>query len=330
MLYVFEDNEALTEDDNQRQESHNETCVKNPQSCFGLVVWQNYNLGSKLQIRYIDTKHQFADIFTKGNSTRDEWTSLLHLFSISHFSSICCTKLFSLISCITMAKRIQEQTEEERVVSKSRPAWMNMSSNLIATSSSAASSPIASKSLVMSGASGRTGSRMNLAASSFDAASASQVRLEDLYLGGLKEEQQGNLTHEKNKLQKKLMILNLSLGITSLLLKLTKLVANHLQEKQQNPSLQRLRKVIKIRKRHGRAVFNYRYSQLNLQIDVFFMVWEIHGNFHDESMGGLNAHLSIWRMFLHTALQALISIGKEFDETSFESKKKFITSQTID
>ena len=83
----------------------------------------------------------------------------------------------------------------------------------------------------------------------------------------------------KNELQKKLMILNLSLGITSLLLKLTKLVANHLQEKQQNPSLQRLRKVIKIRKRHRRAVFNYRYSQLNLQIDVFFMVqenlWEI-------------------------------------------------------
>ena len=47
-------------------------------------------------------------------------------------------------------------------------------------------------------------------------------------------------------------------------------------------------------------------------------------------MGGLNVHLSIWRMFLYTALQALISIGKEFDENSFESKKKFITCQTID
>ena len=31
---------------------------------------------------------------------------------------------------------------------------------------------------------------MNLEASSFDAASASQVRLEDAYLGGLKEKQQ--------------------------------------------------------------------------------------------------------------------------------------------
>ena len=41
----------------------------------------------------------------------------------------------------------------------------------------------------------------------------------------------------KNSFQKKLMILNLSLGITSLFVKLTKLVRNHLREKQQNPSL---------------------------------------------------------------------------------------------
>ena len=40
---------------------------------------------------------------------------------------------------------------------------------------------------------------MNLAASSFDAASASQVRLKDAYLGGLKEEQQGDLSHEKEE-----------------------------------------------------------------------------------------------------------------------------------
>ena len=66
---------------------------------------------------------------------------------------------------------------------------MNVSSYLIATRSSAASSRIASKSPGMAGASGRPGSMMNLEASSFDAASASQVRLKDAYLGGLKEEQ---------------------------------------------------------------------------------------------------------------------------------------------
>ena len=83
-----------------------------------------------------------------------------------------------------MARRIQEQ-EEERVVSESRPAVMNMCSYLMSSSSSAASSPIASKSPGTSGASGSLGSRMNFAASSFNEGLASQVRLQDAYLGGL-------------------------------------------------------------------------------------------------------------------------------------------------
>ena len=64
---------------------------------------------SKHQIRYTDTKHQLADILTRGNFARDEQNNLLHLFNISHFSSTCCTKNFSLLSCPnTMATRMQE------------------------------------------------------------------------------------------------------------------------------------------------------------------------------------------------------------------------------
>ena len=137
-------------------------------------------------------------MLTKGKFTRDEWNNLLHLFNISHLSSLRCTRSFSLIGCITMAKRIQEQKEEERVVSKSRPAVMSMS-YFIATSASTASSPIASKSPGTSGASGKPSSRMILEASSFDAASASQVKLKDAYLGGLKEKQQGDLPHEREE-----------------------------------------------------------------------------------------------------------------------------------
>ena len=103
-------------------------------------------------------------------------------------------KNFSLISCTTMAKRIQEQKEGERVVSKSRLV-MNVSS--FCDKFLCRIKSIASKSPGMSGASGKPASRMNLEVSSFDAASASQVRLKDAYLGGLKEEQQGNLTHKK-------------------------------------------------------------------------------------------------------------------------------------
>ena len=64
----------------------------------------------KIHIRYIDTKHQVADMLTKGNFTRDQWNNLLRLSNISHFSSTCFAKNSSLISCSkTMAKRMQEQ-----------------------------------------------------------------------------------------------------------------------------------------------------------------------------------------------------------------------------
>ena len=71
----------------------------------------------KIQITYIDTKNQLADILTKGNFTRDEWNHLLCLFNISHFSSIVCSD--------TMAKRSQHDSGEERVTAKSKP-MMNL------------------------------------------------------------------------------------------------------------------------------------------------------------------------------------------------------------
>ena len=82
-------------------------------------------------------------------------------------------------------------------MSKSRPAVLNISSYLMSSCSSAASSPIASKSPGASGASERPDSRMNIAASSFDAASTSQVKLKDACLGGSKEKHQGDLPHER-------------------------------------------------------------------------------------------------------------------------------------
>ena len=85
-------------------------------------------------------------------------------------------------------------------MSKSRAAAMSMSS-FIATILCNAWSPIASKSLRMSGSSWKPGSRVSVDGSSFDAAySASQVRLHDAYFGGMKEEHQGNLTHTKEQI----------------------------------------------------------------------------------------------------------------------------------
>ena len=80
-------------------------------------LFDRINVDPKIQRKYIDTKHQLADILTKGNFTCDEWNYLLCLFNISHFSSI--------NSLEAMSKRKQEDAGEERVTAKSKP-MMNL------------------------------------------------------------------------------------------------------------------------------------------------------------------------------------------------------------
>ena len=80
-------------------------------------LFDRINLDPKIQIKYIDTKNQLADILTKRNFTRDEWNHLLCLFNISHFSSTNCTEV--------MSKRTQKDSGEERVTAKSKP-MMNL------------------------------------------------------------------------------------------------------------------------------------------------------------------------------------------------------------
>ena len=90
-------------------------------------LFDRINLDSKIQIKYIDTKNQLADISTKGNFKRDEWNHLLCLLNISHFSSTVCSD--------TIAKRSQQDSGGERVTAKSRPMM-----NLIARTPSHVSS----------------------------------------------------------------------------------------------------------------------------------------------------------------------------------------------
>ena len=80
-------------------------------------LFDRINLDPKIQIKYIDTKNQLADILTKGNFTRDEWNHLLCLFNISHFSSTKCSEV--------MSNRTQKDAGEERVTAKSKP-MMNL------------------------------------------------------------------------------------------------------------------------------------------------------------------------------------------------------------
>ena len=110
LLYVFEDNEAVIKMI-MKGRSPTMTHVSRTHRVALDWLFDRINLDPKIQIKYIDTKNQLADVLTKGNFTRDEWNHLLTLFNISHFSSTACIA--------AMAKRAQQESGEGRVTAKS-------------------------------------------------------------------------------------------------------------------------------------------------------------------------------------------------------------------
>ena len=133
LLYVFEDNQAVIKmiikgrSPTMRHVSRTHRVELN-------WLFDRINLDSKIQIKYIDTKNQLADILIKGNFTRDEWNHLLCLFNISHFNSAVCSE--------TMAKRLQQDSGEERVTAKSRPMMSFIARVRSNVSSSISVSPV--------------------------------------------------------------------------------------------------------------------------------------------------------------------------------------------
>ena len=103
MMYIFEDNEAVIK-----------IIIKGRSPTMRHVsltteialdwLFARVNLDQKIQIKYVDTRNQLADILTKGNFERDEWNHLLLLFNISIFSSASCTE--------TMSKMMQQGQEK--------------------------------------------------------------------------------------------------------------------------------------------------------------------------------------------------------------------------
>ena len=85
-----------------------------------------------------------------------------------------------------MAKRVQEQKEEEKIVAKSRPTAMNLSSSVPASSSSTKNMiPSSDLETIVAAVKLAIRTRRN---SKPDAASSSQVKLKDVFLGGLMDE----------------------------------------------------------------------------------------------------------------------------------------------
>ena len=127
LLYVFEDNEAVIK---MIIKGRSPTMRHVSRTHRVALDWlfDMINLDPKIQIKYMDTKHQLADILTKGHFTRDEWNNLLPLCTISNHSSNS--------ELQKMAKRVQDGTGEERAIAKSRPT-MNLVSQTLARSSMA-------------------------------------------------------------------------------------------------------------------------------------------------------------------------------------------------
>ena len=75
LSYVFEDNEAVSEM-SIKGRSPTMTHVSRNHRVALDWLFDSINLHPKIQIHYIDTKHQLADMLTEGNFTRDEWNNL--------------------------------------------------------------------------------------------------------------------------------------------------------------------------------------------------------------------------------------------------------------
>ena len=133
LLYVFEDNEAVIKMIIKGRSSTMRHVSRTHRVALDWL-FDRINLDPKIQIKYIDTKNQLAGIVTKGNFTRDEWNLLLCLFNIRHFSSTRCSE--------AMAKRLQQDSGEERVTAKSRPMMSLIARVPSNVSSSTSASPV--------------------------------------------------------------------------------------------------------------------------------------------------------------------------------------------
>ena len=89
LMYVFQDNEAVIK---MIIKGRSLTMRHVSRTHRVSLDWlfDRISLDPKIQIKYIDTKNQLADILTKGNFTRDEWN---HLF-------VCLTLAISVLPLV--------------------------------------------------------------------------------------------------------------------------------------------------------------------------------------------------------------------------------------
>ena len=84
-------------------------------------LFDRINLDSKIQIKYVESKNQLADILTKGSFTSNDWNNMLHLFNIMNHTTF--SRSHSFLSTgkqSEMSKRIQNNTSLESPAVKAK------------------------------------------------------------------------------------------------------------------------------------------------------------------------------------------------------------------
>ena len=196
---------------------------------------------------------------------------------------------------------MQERKEEERIVAKSRPAAMNLSSTVRANSSSSKKSDYKPAS--------RT--RRNSRA---DEAPSSQVKLQDVYNGGLMDDSAGKpvATEENQVLCKfsgseswsvhedevtgELVAYRKSAG---------KPAASRISENSGNPEAERRKWP------HNFCISSEVVSYMD---KVYSIVRKTYDRGPTDEMTDLNVNAAIWRMFINTTLQEAVHLGQDYDQ----------------
>ena len=120
-LYTFEDNEAVVKIIIKGRSPTMRHVSRTHRAAFDWL-FDRINLDPEIQVKYVDTKNQFADMLTKESFTRDECDHLLRLMSLMNFSMLSCSHFLSYRKKSVMSKRAQERTSKERsAVEKPRP-----------------------------------------------------------------------------------------------------------------------------------------------------------------------------------------------------------------
>ena len=92
-LYIVEDNEAVIKLIFRGRSPTTRHVSGIHSGAFG-SLYGRINFDSRILIKYVDIKNQFADILTKRSFTRDEWNHILNLLNIMNFSMFSCSHYF--------------------------------------------------------------------------------------------------------------------------------------------------------------------------------------------------------------------------------------------